>query len=242
VPAADVKALYEFGGFPAPFLKRDEATYQWWKRTRRAQLFKEDIRDLTHIHEISQLELCVEIFSYQSRHISNRSALTNKLQVSIQTISRWIETLQQFYYAFTIPPWSNNIPHSLVKELKVYLTEWSLAIDAGARFKNVVACHLKKSVDFWNEQGQGEFGIYFLRDKRQREVDFLITKDQQPWLMVEAKTSEQPITAAMHYYQGKTKAPFAFQVTKDISSVNYDCFSKEGMFIAPAQTFLAQLI
>jgi predicted AAA+ superfamily ATPase len=242
VSMADVETLYEFGGFPVPFLKRDKATYQRWKRTRRAQLFREDIRDLTHIHEISQLELCAEILSYQSGQILNRSSLANKLQVSIQTIGRWIETLQQFYYAFTISPWSTNIPHSLVKEPKIYLTDWSLITDAGARFENLVACHLKKTVDFWNEQGQGEFGLYFLRDKRQREVDFLITKGQRPWMLVEAKTSEQPIAASMYYYQEKTKVPYAFQVTKEMPYADYNCFSKEGMFIVPAKTFLSQLI
>lgn len=242
IPQQDIKSLYEFGGFPVPFLKRDKSTYQRWKRTRKAQLFREDIRDLTHIHEISQLELCAEILAYQTGQILNRTTLAKKLQVSIQTINRWLDTLQQFYYAFTVFPWSTNIPHSLVKEPKVYLTDWSLVEDPGVRFENLVACHLKKSVDFWNEQGQGEFDIYFLRDKRQREVDFLITREAQPWLMIETKTSEQSLTSSMHYYQEKTKVPFAFQVTKEMPYIDYDCFAREGIFIVPATTFLSQLI
>jgi len=150
--------------------------------------------------------------------------------------------LKEFYYLFTISPWSHNIPHSLIKEPKIYLTDWSLVTDPGARFENFVACHLKKSVDLWNEQGQGAFETYFLSDKWQREVDFLITCHEQPWLMVEAKTSEQTITASMHYYQEKTKTPFAFQVTKDMTYTHYNCFGKEGMCIVPAATFLSQLV
>ena len=242
VPEEGIKFLYDFGGFPVPFLKREKTIYEQWKRTRKTQLFREDIRDLTSIHEISQLELCAEMLGYQTGHILNRTAVANKLQVSIQTIGRWIETLKEFYYLFSIPPFSHNIPHSLIKEPKVYLTDWSLVTDPGARFENFIACHLKKSVDLWNEQGQGVFSMYFLRDKRQREVDFLITREEQPWLMVEAKTSEQPIISSIYYYQEKTRAPFAFQVTKNMTYSHYNCFEKEGMLIVPAATFLSQLI
>eukprot|EP01132_Coremiostelium_polycephalum_P000218 gene218-287_t len=242
VPEEEIQSLYEFGGFPVPFLHRDPTIYQQWRRTRKTQLFREDIRDLTQVHEISQLELCAEMIGYQTGNILNRSTIANKLQVGIQTIGRWVETLKEFFYAFTVPPWSNNIPHSLIKEPKIYVTDWSLVADPGARFENFVACHLKKSIDLWNEQGKGAFEMYFLRDKGQREVDFLVTRENQPWLLIEAKTSEQPITSAMHYYQEKTKAPFAFQVTKDMPYVSHDCFKQEGMFIVPASTFLSQLV
>lgn len=237
----DMISLYNFGGFPNPFLTRDQQTYNQWKRTRRTQLFREDVRDLTSVHEVSQLELCAQILSYQSGCILNRSTIAKKLQVGIQTIGRWIDILNQFYYAFTIRPWSKNIPHSLIKEPKVYLYDWSLVTDEGARFENLVACHLKKSVDFWNENGLGEFELYFLRDKRQREVDFLITRDEQPWIMIEAKSTNQSLTPAIYYYQEHLKPPFAFQVIKNMEYVEVDCFSKEGAFIVPARTLLSQL-
>jgi predicted AAA+ superfamily ATPase len=238
----DWTVLYEFGGFPVPFFKRQSVAYRQWRRMRRSQLFREDIRDMTHVHEISQLELCAQLLEYQSGGILNRSALGQKLRVSLPTIGRWLEILKQFYFAFTIQPWAKNIPHSLIKEPKVYLNDWSLIADPGARFENFIACHLKKSIDFWSESGQGDFELYFLRDKSQREVDFLVTRDQEPWLLVEAKSSEQNLTPALSYYQKLTTAPFAFQVTKNMPYYDFDCFSKEGVFIVPAQTFLSQLV
>jgi hypothetical protein len=238
----DFAALYKFGGFPIPFLNRDEQVYNQWKRTRRLQLFREDMRDLTNIHEISQLELCAQILGHQSGCILNRSTIAKKLQVSIQTIGRWVEVLKQFYYAFTIKPWSKNIPNSLIKEPKVYLHDWASVSDEGARFENFIACHLKKSIDFWTESGLGEFELYFLRDKKQREVDFLITRDQEPWIMIEAKTAVHSISHSMHYYLEQLKTPFAFQVTKNMDYVNTDCFAKTGAFIVPAKTLLSQLI
>lgn len=234
-------ALYDFGGFPTPFLQRDEMIYNQWRRNRQTQLFKEDIRDLSHIHEISQLELCATLLSHQSGNILNRSTVATKLAVSVQTINRWIETLRLFYYVFTLPPWTTNIPHSLIKEPKIYLCDWSLVKDPGARFETLVACALKKTITFWNECGFGNFDLFFLRDKSQREVDFLVSKEGKPWFLVEAKTSSQALSPALKYYQEKTGAPFAFQVTKNMDYIDYDCFSKEGCFVVPALTFLSQI-
>ena len=42
-----------------------------WKRTRRSQFFQENIRALTHIHELSQIELCAYLLLYQSGQIFN---------------------------------------------------------------------------------------------------------------------------------------------------------------------------
>lgn len=242
VSKEDREALYEFGGYPTPFLSREREAYNQWKRTRRSQLFREDIRDLTQLHEVAQLELCAHSLEYQSGNILNRSTISNKIRVSNQTISRWIEVLKQFYLVFTIYPWTKNIPHSLIKEPKVYFNDWSFIEDPGMKFENFIASHLKKAVDFWCESGKGEYELFFLRDKRQREVDFLITRENIPWILVEAKTSEQKITPALHYYKEMTGAPFAFQVTKNMEYVDYDCFSKEGTFIVPSSTFLSQLV
>jgi predicted AAA+ superfamily ATPase len=239
----DTQALYDFGGFPSPFLQREMEWSNQWKRTRRMQLFREDIRGIMDIREISQLELCAQMLIHQSGRIVNRSTIAKKLQVSIPTISRWIELLKQFYFLFPIYPWSNNIPHSLIKEPKIYLCDWSLVPeDSGAKFENLVACHLKKSVDFWTEKGLGEFGLYFLRDKKQREVDFVVTKDQKPWFLVEVKTSMQSLSPAIKYYQMHTNAPFAFQVTRDMDYVDYDCFKTEGAFVVPYISLLSQLV
>jgi uncharacterized protein len=102
--------------------------------------------------------------------------------------------------------------------------------------------HLKKAIDFWSESGQGEFELYFLRDKQQQEVDFLVTRDNQPWILIEAKTTEQPLSKALSYFADKTKAPFVFQVTKDMPFINQDCFSAKKPLIVPATTLLSQLV
>jgi hypothetical protein len=69
-----------------------------------------------------------------------------------------------------------------------------------------------------------------------------LLRSQKPWMLVEAKTSEQTLAPSISYYQKLIGVPFSFQVAKNMPYVDYNCFSKEGSFIVPAQTFLSQLV
>ncbi len=235
--------LIEFGGFPEPFLNSNKSFSRRWKGLRKEQLFRHDIRDLSRIHEIDHLEVLAELLKHQAGQLVNFSNLANKIKVSTDTVRRWVTTLNAFYYCFTVRPWSKNISRSLIKEPKIYLWDWSEVPDNGLRAENFVASHLLKAVHFWTDQGLGDYGLYFLRDKEKREVDFLVTKDQKPWFLVEVKQSDSSsINPHLEKYQRQLKAPHAFQVVLDMDDVLVDCFSQQGPMIVPGKTFLSQLI
>jgi len=102
---------------------------------------------------------------------------------------------------------------------------------------------LLKSVHWWTETGQGSFGLHFVRDKQKREVDFLVTRDQQPWFLVEVKASEKAgLSDSLAYFQRQTGAAHAFQVAMDGEFVAQDCFAQRSPIIVPARTLLAQLV
>jgi hypothetical protein len=44
-----------------------------------------------------------------------------------------------------------------------------------------------------------KYDLFYIRDKEKKETDFLITKDDKPWLLIEAKLSDSPITS--HHFQ-----------------------------------------
>jgi len=236
-------SLYQYGGFPKPFLERNQRFFHRWQSLRQRQLLTEDIKSLTHLQEISQLEILAELLKHQVGQMINRSNLSNKVQVSVQTVARWIATLERFYYCFLITPWSKNISRSLIKEPKIYLWDWSVLEDEGKRFENFIASHLLKSVHHWNDLGLGNYTLHYLRNKDKKEVDFLITKNQKPWILVEAKSSNnQKVSPALEYFQSETQAPYAFQVVLNMDYVDKDCFQFHVPYIVPARTFLSQLI
>ncbi len=235
------KTLLEFGGYPEPFLKGKQAFYRKWIRLRLDQLFKEDIRDLSRVQEIDQLEILGRLLIEQSGQLTNYTSLSKKVRVSVDTIRRWIEILSSLYFCYKIKPWSKNVSRSLIKEPKIYLWDWSLCTDRGARHENFIASHLLKSIHLWNDTGMGDYDLYFLRDKEKKEVDFLITRNKQPWTMIEVKSSDTGLSNSLKHFQNQLGVPHCFQVVIELPYVARDCFSLTGINIVPAKTFLSQL-
>lgn len=235
--------LFTFGGFPEPFLKRTAQFYNRWKRTRTQQLFQEDLRDLTRIQELGQIQLLAEVLRQQVGQLTSYTELAKKINVSVDTIRRWLEILKSFYYCYTLQPWSKNVVRSLLKEPKIYLWDWSYAVDVGARAENFIASHLLKAVHFWTDRGWGNYELYYLRDKEKQEVDFLIVKNNKPWFLVEVKNSSNGgLSKSLFYFQEMLEVDFAFQVALDMDYVDYNCFESSRPLIVPAKTFLSQLI
>jgi len=243
INSVDYEVLLSYGGFPEAYLKRNKTFFNHWKRLRVEQLFREDIRDLSRIQEIGQIQLLAEILQEEASHALNHSVLAAKIKVSTPTLQRWIELLKNLYFCFTIQPWSKNLSRSLIKEPKIYLWNWALIEDPGARLENFVASHLYKAIQFWTDRGYGDYGLFYLRDKDKREVDFLVTKDRKPWFLIEAKASgDRGISRWLYYYQERLEVPHAFQIGFDLPYVDQDCFKIKGPVIVPAKTLLSQLI
>jgi len=242
VACPDFDILFEYGGFPEPFVQRNRRFTCQWRTLRLELLFKEDLRDLTRIQDLGQMEILAQILIQQVGQLVDYTSLANAVKVSSPTIQRWMKVLSSLYYCFTIQPWSKNISKSLIKQPKVYLWDWSMISDIGARTENFIASHLLKAVQFWTDSGLGAYGLYYLRDKAKREVDFLITKNGKPWILVEAKHSEKTITSSLRYFQEVTNAPHAFQVSLNLPFVDKSCFGFREPMIVPARTFLSQLV
>ncbi|RLC02436.1 MAG: hypothetical protein DRH34_07405 [Deltaproteobacteria bacterium] len=238
-----IPQLLKFGGFPEPFLKGDQRFYNRWKRMRTEQFFYEDVRDSTNINAIAQLEILSEILKERAGQLVNYSTLSNEIQVTVNTVKKWIETLESLYFCFRVRPWSNNIPKGLRKQPKIYLWDWSYISDQGARLENFIASHLLKAAHFWTDVGFGDYGVYFLRDKMKREVDFLMIRNHKPWFIVEVKSSaNKRISPALEYFKNILGIDHAFQVDFGTDFIQRDCFQEKRSIRVPAATLLSQLV
>lgn len=235
-------ALCDFGGFPEPFLKRSRMFSSRWNRLRREQLLKSDIRDLTRISEIDQFGALAEILANRSGEQLVYKALGNEVKIDEKTAKSWTAALKHLFYGFEIRPWYKNVENSIRKTPKWFLRDWALVVEPGKRFETMVACHLLKAVEGWTDLGLGEFELFYIRDKQKREVDFMVTRDHEPWILVEAKQGERKLSENLIRFAGKLKVQHAFQVVKDLPYENVDLFKCERPMIAPAMTFLSQLL
>jgi hypothetical protein len=243
VSPANFDALWNHGGYPEPFLKRDMRFSRRWQSLRLEQLVREDIRDLTQIHQLDQLELLVKLLAERSAHQLIYGNLANDVRVSIDTTRRWIDVLVSLHLGFLIRPWFKNVSRSLRKEPKWFLRDWASIKDPGDKAETFVACHLLKAVEGWNDMGLGKFELGYLRDKEKREVDFLVAREGKPWFLVEAKQRDESISPSLKYFQQQLAAPFAFQVVLDMDYVDAECFARPNApVVVPARTFLSQLL
>lgn len=242
IAESDFNNLLIFGGYPEPYLRHNRRFYNKWNKMKLEHLFNEDLRDLSRISDIGRVKVLAEKLIISTGSSLNYSNLSNDIQVSVDTIRRWLDVLEAIYYCFRLRPFSKNVTRSLLKEPKIYLWDWSQLDDPGKRNENFVASHLLKATHYYNDMGFGHYELYYLRDKNRREVDFLVTKDSSPWFLVEVKTGKQPISESLKYFQKLIKAPHAFQVTFNMPYVNANCFKESEPVKVPVTTFLSQLV
>lgn len=235
-------ALWEHGGFPEPFLRREPAFTRRWRRLRLAQLMREDLRSVAQVQDLGALETMSLILEERSGQQLVYSNLAQETGISVDTVRRWVDLLGRLHFGFLVRPWSNRVAKSLLKEPKWFLRDWSGISDSGARAETLVACHLLKAVEGWTDLGLGSFELRYLRDKLKREVDFLVVRDRKPWFLVEVKLGDTRLSDSLGHFQSATGAAHAFQAVVDLPYVEADCFSRAKPTVVPARTLLSQLL
>jgi predicted AAA+ superfamily ATPase len=195
-----LEQLLEYGGFPEPFLRQSQRFARLWRRGRAEKIVREDLRDLSRIPELSQVEMLMALLPERAASPLSRQSLREDLEVAHDTVTRWLGYLEELYYLFELKPFARSVPRSLRKEGKLYLWDWSEVTAPGPRFESLVASHLLKAVDFWTDTGEGTFGLHYLRSKEKAEIDFLLTRDGKPWLAVECKLSDETPSPAFRAF------------------------------------------
>ncbi len=204
--------LFNLSGFPEPFLKSSKTFYNIWSNERKKTIIREDIRNAYLIKDISNIEILSAILPDKIGSPLSINSLKEDIKASFDSIKKWLLILEQFYYFFRIKPYSKSLSRAIKKENKIYLYDWVEIEDISVRFENLIAFHLYKAVNLWTQMGFGNFELFFLRDKEKREVDFLITKNNKPVFMVEAKFNDEDISKNLLIFQKKLSIPFAIQV------------------------------
>ncbi len=230
-------ALFKFGGFPEIFLKGNERALRRWHNEKVDRLIKEDIRDMESLRDISALQVLVEILPTKVGSPFSLNSLREDLSTTHKTISLWTDILEKFYYHFRIYPFQSTLIKSLRKEPKLYLWDWSELTDENIRFENMIASHLLKFCSYLFDVQGHRAGLYYLRDKEQREVDFLVCIENRPWFCVEVKNSFKEIQAPLRFFRTRLKIPFAYEVVKE---EGLD-FIKDNVRIMSADKFLSAL-
>ncbi len=97
-------------------------------------------------------------------------------------------------------------------EQKLYFWDWARRTSEGARFENLVAMHLLRTVD-WAAGVEGQrLQLRYFRHRAGHEVDFVLLKAGKPWMAVDAKLGDSDLALGLRYFVERVQSPFAFQV------------------------------
>ena len=97
--------LLKFRGFPEPYLAKDETFHRRWQKERLARVVSQDISDLGTVKELSLIELLVDLLPTKVGSPLSIKSIQEDLEVSPNTVSRWIEILELIYYCYRIQPY-----------------------------------------------------------------------------------------------------------------------------------------
>ncbi len=211
------KDLMALGGYPEPLLSGKEQKAQRWSRLRLDRLAYEETRDIKALSNLNAFRVLLDLIPEKVGSLFSFNSLKEDIGVAYATVREWVLLSEILYYGFFVRPYSKGLKRSIKAEPKFYLYD-ILQIPKSEnpkRLENLTALHLLKVCHFWTDIGEGFFDLFFVRDKQKREVDFLITRNKTPWMLVECKSRSKGLSSELLYYSKQLKTSLNFQLVDE---------------------------
>lgn len=191
---ADFKSITEkllsYGGFPEPYIESNQKFYNLWKKTHLDIILKQDLIYQEDIKSIRSIEVLIDLLRNRVANPLSYLSLARDLESTDKTVKKWLSLLESMYLIFKLKPFHKNIARSNLKRPKYYFYDIARVIDRGARLENLAACSLLKECHFRQDCLGENWNLYYISKKGGFEIDFLITKDEEPKIAVEIKYSD----------------------------------------------------
>lgn len=182
--------LMKFSGFPEPFFSESETFYRRWKRSHTDIILRQDLIDLENVRDIIKIETLIELLKTRVGSPVSYSSLARDLEKDPTTVKRWLNILENLYIVFKVTPYHKNIARSILKEPKYYFYDIALVEDEAARFENLIASAIHKELHRIEDFEGYETGLYYLKTKDGKELDFLVMVNKKPVCILEVKLSD----------------------------------------------------
>jgi DNA-binding Lrp family transcriptional regulator len=158
-------------------------------------LVRADILDFETIHDLRAMMLLLAMLRQRVGSPVSHTSIARDIGISPSTVIKYLQILEALYIIFRVTPWSYNIARSLLKEPKIYFFDTGMVDGtAGVRFENFMAVSLLKHLYGLADYRGEETGLFYVRTKDGREVDFCLVKKNSPETLLECKTSEKTVS------------------------------------------------
>ena len=232
-----IDRLLRAGGFPEAFLNPEEAMRL--RNDRMELVTREDLRDLSRLTSWRGPADLIELLRERLSKPTNFDNLAQSLGVSPPTSKPWVELLEKLYIVFLLPPYSKSLARSIRKDRRIYFFDCAAAYDdtGASQLENLVACSLLKFTQFRQDAFGETWGLFYLRDKEDREVDFVVTLNRRVHWLIEVKSSDTDLSGGLKYYTEKLKPAESIQLVRNLERP----LEKSGCKILPLGKWLEDL-
>jgi len=213
--------LMAFSGFPEPLLQANVLRAQRWSRLRLDRLVQEDVRDFRSVEDIQALKILVDLLPERVGSLLSINGLREDIGVAYATVREWTQILEVLYHCFLIRPYIGKLNRMVRAERKLYLYDVLQIENPAKRLENLAALHLLKACHYWTDSAMGDFQLFFLRTKDKVEVDFCITKNKKPWMLVECKSNSRSLSPALCRFQEQLKTEWNFQLVSELDYLKH---------------------
>lgn len=230
--------LIERGGMPEPFLAEDPIQAQRWRQQYFTDLVREDIIEFSRINEIRAMRLLVEMLRQRIGSPLSIASLARDIQVSPNTVTKYIDILEALYIIFLLRPYHRNVARATLKAPKAYFFDTGyVSGDDGIKWENACATMLLKYVHFTQDVLGKDASLHYLRTKEGAEVDFVVCENGVPVKLIECKHVDNRPSSSLRKFAGSFRDAEAVQLVRELRQEEY----RGPVMIARGADWLAEL-
>lgn len=188
------------GGFPEARRLMDELEQRAWHKDYINALIERDLKDITHIKRKDAMVKLIEVLAAWSSKFMDVASICSNLSLSRPTVESYINALEALYLVDRVRPWHKTDYDRIGKREKLFLSDtgvmaavlrWRFSkvrLDGDLNGKlletfifNQLAAHL--------DVHENMYQLTHYRDGEQREVDFVVEREDGAVLGIEVKAS-----------------------------------------------------
>ncbi len=216
-PYDAVDKLNLLGGFPEPLLSDSEEDAARWRNQYYTDLIREDIMEFGKLNEIKTMSLLLELLRGRVASPLSYSSLAGDLQVSPNTVKRYVGILESLHIIFLLRPYHKRLERALLREPKLYFYDTGLINGGpGVRLENTVAVSLLKHVEYIKDTKGKNVSLSYIKTKDGKEVDFVTTLDGEIEQMIEVKLTDGNLSGSLLSFSRKFPSANAFQLVHNL--------------------------
>ena len=188
------------GGFPEAVELEGRAARRRWHRDYIDALLARDLADISRIRRQEAMQELVKALAAWSAKPMDISKIGTKLSIRRPTLESYISMMEALFIVERVPAWTEGDYGRVGRRKKLFMTDSGLmASISGMRMEQVRLdpdrCGKLVETFIYNELAaqvdadDGGYSLYHYRDRAQREINFIIERDDGELLCIEVKAA-----------------------------------------------------